>query len=165
MPKNLKKAALTIAVSLVSIHVCAAPLDGSIPKLGNMLEGTNQRSVTDGNNGQSGGEDRNREDLSIRVVDAGGTVAGAACTLSNAKGDWSITAPDTVTVRRSDSDLKIRCEKPGYDPTETTVKASTTQIMPKHFRFSADPSDDAMITVPYYDPAITVTLNAKVAAQ
>ena len=112
------------------------------------------------------GEKKDRETLSIAVVDNNGPVADAKCILTNGKGDWSVTAPDSIEVRRSDSDLQIKCEKSGYDPVTTTIKAATTQIPRPQFHFAAGGSDDsdsedAMITVPQYAPSITVTFGSK----
>jgi hypothetical protein len=85
--------------------------------------------------------------------------------LTNAKGDWSLTAPDSVDVRRSDSDLQIKCEKSGYEPVVTTIKASKTQIPRPQFHFAAggsgDDDQDTMITVPQYASPITVTFGTK----
>jgi hypothetical protein len=39
---------------------------------------------------------------------------GAACTASNARGEWSLVTPATVTVKKSESVLKIRCSKPWW---------------------------------------------------
>ncbi|MGA7776715.1 MAG: hypothetical protein WCA85_03255 [Paraburkholderia sp.] len=121
-------------------------------------------TVNGATNNNNGGENRDRETLSISVVDANGPVADAKCILTNAKGDWSLTAPDSVEVRRSDSDLQIKCEKPGYAPVVTTIKASKTQIPRPQFHFAAggdDGDQDAMITVPQYAASITVTFDAR----
>lgn len=119
--------------------------------------------MTGASNANNGGANKDRETLSISVVDGNGPVADAKCTLTNAKGDWSVTAPDSVDVRRSDSDLQIQCEKPGYDPVSTAIKASKAQIPRPQFHFAAggtgDDDEDAMITVPQYAPSITVTLS------
>lgn len=159
------KTTLAIAISFCTIHAVAGPLGQ-----GTALDNVKAINVTGANGGRDGGQDRNREELAIAVIDASGPVASTKCTLSNDKGDWSVTAPDTVSVRRSSGDLKVHCEKPGYDPVESVLKASTTQITPKHFRFSTDAGGDgsdeeeSLITVPQYGPSITVTMNAKAGA-
>ncbi|HEY1998498.1 hypothetical protein [Paraburkholderia sp.] len=106
--------------------------------------------------------------MSIATVDSTGPVADAKCTLTNSKGNWSLTAPNDVDVRRSDSDLQIKCEKPGYDPVVTTLKAAKTQIPRPAFHFATDGGGDedadAMITVPQYNPSITVTFGSKQAS-
>src|SRR6185295_259859 len=40
--------------------------------------------------------------------------SGAACTASNARGQWSLVTPATVIVKKSESVLKISCSKPGW---------------------------------------------------
>ncbi|RFU45536.1 hypothetical protein [Paraburkholderia sp. DHOC27] len=129
------------------------------------LENANTVNVTGATN-RNGGENKDRETLSIAAVDANGPVTGAKCTLTNAKGDWSVTAPDSVDVRRSDSDLQVKCEMPGYDPVVTTIKSSKTQIPKPQFHFAAGggDDDDATITVPQYTASITVTFGSKQAA-
>ena len=47
---------------------------------------------------------------------------GAACTVSNAKGEWPLVSPGTVIIKKSESVLKIRCNKPGWQ--EGTFYAS-----------------------------------------
>ncbi|MEW6342162.1 MAG: hypothetical protein RXR20_06205 [Paraburkholderia sp.] len=127
------------------------------------LQGANTVNVTGASNANNGGANKDHETLAIAVVDGNGPVADAKCVLTNAKGDWSVTAPDSVDVRRSDSDLQIKCEKPGYDPVSTTIKASKTEIPRPQFHFAAgggDEDEDATITVPQYAPSITVTLSS-----
>jgi hypothetical protein len=156
------KTVFAIAISMLPLYAFAGS-GGQINTLQNVV------TVTEANSGQNNAQDKNREELSVAVVDANGPVADAKCTLSNDKGDWSVAAPDKVTVRRSRSDLKIECAKAGYDTATGVVKASTTQITPKRFAFGTDAGgdgeEDAEITVPQYGPTITITLNAKAAAQ
>jgi hypothetical protein len=114
----------------------------------------------------NGGTNKDRETVSIAVADASGPITDAKCILTNAKGDWSVNAPDDVDVRRSDSDLQIKCEKSGYEPVVATIKASTTEIPRPRFHFGTDAGgdgddDDAMITVPEYASSITVTFGTK----
>lgn len=128
------------------------------------LQSANAVNVTGATSSNNGGVKKDRETVSISAVDSNGPVADAKCVLTNAKGDWSLSAPDSVEVRRSDSDLQIKCEKPGYDAVTTTIKASKTQIPRPQFHFAADGGDnddDAMITVPQYAPSITVTFGSK----
>src|SRR5581483_10035512 len=41
---------------------------------------------------------------------------GAACTASNAKGEWSATTPGIITVKKSTTTvLTIHCSKPGWE--------------------------------------------------
>jgi hypothetical protein len=131
------------------------------------LQSANVVTVNGATSSNKGGENKDRETVSISAVDSNGPVAGAKCVLTNAKGNWSLTAPDSVDVRRSDSDLQIKCENPGYDAVTTTVKASKTQVPRPQFHFATDggdDSDDAMITVPQYAPSITVSFGSKQAS-
>ncbi|SRR5579864_6195563 len=41
-------------------------------------------------------------------------VSGAACICSNDRGQWPLTSPGTVVVKKSESVLQIRCRKDGY---------------------------------------------------
>jgi hypothetical protein len=41
-------------------------------------------------------------------------VSGAACVCSNDRGQWPLTSPGTVVVKKSESVLQIRCRKEGY---------------------------------------------------
>ncbi|MBK5148575.1 hypothetical protein IQ285_12870 [Burkholderia sp. R-69608] len=109
-----------------------------------------------------GGSNKDRETLSIVTVDSSGPVADAKCTLTNSKGEWLLTAPDNIEVRRSYSGLTIKCEKSGYDPVVTTLTASKTQVPRPAFHFAGDSNgDDEMITVPQYAPNVTVTLGTR----
>ena len=157
----------TIA-TVLSLPASAGSMAGT--QIGNSLNGVSTVNVNDANAGNTGGGvDKNREELSVSVVDDAKPVAGAKCTLTNAKGDWSLTAPDTVKVKRSDTDLQVKCEAPGYESVVQTVKASTIQIPRPAFKFSTDSGadgDDAadIIAVPSYEAQITITLAAKSAS-
>src|ERR1700733_7219261 len=143
------KAVVAATVSLISLGAFAGNVGGASSN----LQSANTVNVTGASNSNNGGEKKDRETLSIAAVDSNGPVADAKCVLTNSKGDWSLTAPDSVEVRRSDSDLQIKCEKAGYDPVTTTIKASKTEIPRPQFHFAAGGSgddDDAMITVPQY---------------
>jgi hypothetical protein len=146
---------------LSSIHAFA----GNAANSESALQSANAVIVTGASNSNNGGAKKDRETVAISAVDANGPVADAKCVLTNSKGDWSVTAPDSVEVRRSDSDLQIKCEKSGYDAVTTTIKASKTQIPRPQFHFAAggsgDDDEDAMITVPQYAPSITVTFGSK----
>jgi hypothetical protein len=154
-------AIVAATLSLSSIHAFA----GNVGNADTALQSANTVNVTGASNSNNGGARKDRETLAIAVVDSNGPVADAKCVLTNSKGDWSLTAPDSVEVRRSDSDLQIKCEKAGYDPVTTTIKASKTEIPRPQFHFAAGGSDDddqdAMITVPQYAPSITVTFGSK----
>jgi hypothetical protein len=142
------KAAIGVLISVVSINTFAAT-------------GVSGQFGT-----HDGGQDQRREEMAIAVVDASGPVTGAKCSLTNDKGNWTVAAPDTVRITRSKSDLKIECLKDGYNAVSGVLNASTTQITPKHFQFSAESGGDdgGPVTVPQYAPAVTVTLPAKPSA-
>jgi hypothetical protein len=138
----------------------------------NALEHSAVVSVTGANGGTNGGADKTKETVSVAVVD-GNTPVPAKCTLTNEHGDWSLSTPDTVTVRRSSSDLQIKCEAPGYAPVQETVKAATIKIPKPQFHFSTDAGGDGdddgddvqpMISVPNYASNITVVLGPKAPA-
>jgi hypothetical protein len=159
---NMKLTALiAVSASLLTINAIA----GTPAVNEGALQLQNAVRVTGASN-SGGGTNKDRETLSIATADASGPVADAKCTLTNAKGNWSLTAPADVDVRRSDSDLQIKCEKTGYDAAVATIKASTTQIPKPQFHFGTDAGgdgedSDAMITVPQYASAITVTFGNK----
>jgi hypothetical protein len=48
-------------------------------------------------------------------------LTGAECFLSNAKGNWMVITPMTVSVHRGSESLGVRCNKPGYAPATDMV--------------------------------------------
>jgi TonB family protein len=40
---------------------------------------------------------------------------GAQCTLVNSQGTWYLTTPGSTTVHKTKTDLKVTCNKPGYE--------------------------------------------------
>jgi hypothetical protein len=152
---DIMKKLLLVLLSTISFSAFAAQsaITGS-----NLVATGKTHVISDASSG-GGGEDRRREVLSVQVVDGKGLATSAKCTLTNDKGDWSTTAPGTVTVLRSEGELTIVCSKDGNDARTLIVSAGTTQIQPKHFRFQADSDDsDDPITVPYYNATITLSL-------
>lgn len=81
---------------------------------------------------------------------------GAACTASNGRGEWSLVTPGTVTVKKSESVLKIRCTKPGWkDGTVYAAgKISTANLMGNMLPYvgllnaAVDASTGAALTYP-----------------
>jgi len=151
-------AALTMAVSQVWA--------GTVAQTPNGLAAAPVTNITGAQNNNGSNVSMTKESLTINVVSGDSDVAGATCKLSNPKGEWSMTAPGTVDVRRVNGDLQVECDKPGFEPGMQTIKASSIQIPKPHFRFSTDSGgsgddDDAMVTVPNYQDSITVSLNAK----
>jgi hypothetical protein len=41
-------------------------------------------------------------------------VTGAACIVSNARGQWNVVTPGSVAIKKSESVLTIRCSKQGW---------------------------------------------------
>ena len=50
-------------------------------------------------------------------------IEAAECSLSNARGNWTVTTPGRVEVVKSKTDLQIRCSKTGVPDTETVAKS------------------------------------------
>lgn len=65
------------------------------------------------------------QSLSVLAQKSGTDTPGAKCSLTNDKGAWYVTAPGSVTVRRSYNDLLVNCAVDGTDPGILTVKSST----------------------------------------
>lgn len=89
---------------------------------------------------------------------------GADCTGSNAKGEWSVVTPGTITVKKSSTTiLTVHCSKPGWE--DGTVYAAgkwskagiAGEIVPYVglVNYAADMSSGAMIV---YPNAITVPM-------
>jgi hypothetical protein len=66
--------------------------------------------------------------VSVKSVQGGTDIIGANCTLSNNKGSWFMTTPNSAAVHRSIEDLAVTCTKDGFAPGTETVK-STTKAM------------------------------------
>jgi hypothetical protein len=62
--------------------------------------------------------------LSVTTKQAGTSVVGAACELTNGKGTYYVTTPGTVTVKRSYSDMVVVCKKDPLPDANMTVKSS-----------------------------------------
>jgi hypothetical protein len=154
--KRIIAGLLVFSVSALAVASGQAPVS-----MNSLLERQPDKvhTISDGSTG-GGGQDRQREDISVQVVDAGGPVGNAKCKLTNDKGEWSTTAPDTVSVLRSKSDLTITCSRNGYSDGTLVVGATSIQIQKPHFRFEGDSDEDSdqLITVPYYDASVTIKL-------
>lgn len=57
------------------------------------------------------------EDIALNTAPAD----GASCSLKNGLGEWSATTPAKVTVKRSKTDIDVRCTKEGYKDGSTVV--------------------------------------------
>ncbi|MBV9758748.1 MAG: hypothetical protein JO047_17020 [Alphaproteobacteria bacterium] len=49
---------------------------------------------------------------------------GAACTLTNGRGTWSLTSPGAVKVEKSKNDMQVRCSKPGWQDAGATIPSN-----------------------------------------
>jgi len=52
---------------------------------------------------------------------------GATCTLKNTRGEWTVTTPAAVTVKRSKKAIDITCSKDGYQEAK--------QVVPSDFEY------------------------------
>jgi hypothetical protein len=50
--------------------------------------------------------------------------SGASCRLTNARGQWTVTTPAPVTVKRSKKDAQIHCTKDGYQEASATIPSN-----------------------------------------
>lgn len=63
--------------------------------------------------------------VTVTAVCEGKSVKGATCTLSNSKGQFIVSTPGTVVVRKAWADMNILCEK-GDSIGNTVYKSSST---------------------------------------
>jgi len=54
-------------------------------------------------------------------VNISSNVDGAACTLQNEKGSWSLSTPGSAVVTNSRENLSVRCQKTGYQTAIVSV--------------------------------------------
>ena len=54
-------------------------------------------------------------------VNISSNVSGAACTLQNEKGSWSLSTPGSAVVTNSRENLSVRCQKAGYQTAIVSV--------------------------------------------
>jgi len=66
----------------------------------------------------------NFETVTIQTTAGGAPVAGAQCSLSNAKGNWTIITPGSTTVHLGSEPLGIDCVKQGYAEARTAARSS-----------------------------------------
>lgn len=59
----------------------------------------------------------------------GKELAGASCELSNNKGKWFVTSPGSITVTRSNDDMKVLCNNQGLEPGRADVVSATKGSM------------------------------------
>ena len=57
------------------------------------------------------------QSLSVSTQTAGGdVVSDAKCLLTNDRGQWSVTTPNFIRVRKASGDLTVKCEKLQFAP-------------------------------------------------
>jgi hypothetical protein len=70
------------------------------------------------------------QSVSVQTREQGGQeVPGAACELTNNKGKWFVTTPGSVTIRRSNDDMQVLCNKSGLEPGRAGVVSETKGSM------------------------------------
>jgi hypothetical protein len=90
--------ALVIATALLAVTGCATVVDGDM------------------------------QVVVVKTSSGGNEVAGALCVLANPQGESRATTPGRVLVHSAFDDLKIQCQKAGFEPRETVVKS---EVNPK----------------------------------
>lgn len=63
--------------------------------------------------------------VSVETRAQGAPVEGAACTLVNGKGTWSVNTPGSVIVNRAYSDMAVTCKHDKWPDGTATVKSLT----------------------------------------
>ncbi len=70
------------------------------------------------------------QSVSIQTLEQGGKeVTGAACELTNNKGEWFITTPGSTMISRSNDDMQVVCKKEGSEPGRAAVVSATKGSM------------------------------------
>ena len=83
-------------------------------------------------------------------------VSGAACTVSNARGSWSVVSPGSAVIKKSESVLAIVCKLDGYDDGKfyAAGKMSTASLVGTMLPYvgvissAVDASTGAVLTYP-----------------
>ena len=97
------------------------------------------------------GEDRHLQSLAVSVRDGhGNVVAGVTCTLSNDQGSWSVRGGETVTIRRSTSELRATCTRDDQVIASAVVPSAQTRVPVATGPFGGE----AMATLPAYPVAL-----------
>jgi len=106
--------------------------------------------ITPANNAVSG-EDRHLQSLTVSVRDRRGNVlAGVSCVLSNDHGSWSVRGGETVTIRRSTSELRATCTKDDQIIASAVVPSAQTRVPVATGPFGGE----VMATIPAYPVAL-----------
>lgn len=59
------------------------------------------------------------------LLRSGPEVGGVGCELTNDKGRWFMVSPGSISVRRSNEDMQVYCNKKGYESGRATVVSDT----------------------------------------
>ncbi len=59
----------------------------------------------------------------------GNLIKNCECKISNDKGDWLVSAPNSVSVEKSAKNLQVECKKKGYKTTIIHKKSHTSPAM------------------------------------
>jgi hypothetical protein len=97
------------------------------------------------------GEDRHLQSLAVGVRDGqGNELDGVTCTLSNDQGSWSVRGGETVTIRRSTSELRTTCTKDDQIIASAVIPSAQTRVAVATGPFGGE----AMATLPAYPVAL-----------
>lgn len=71
--------------------------------------------------------DSKHQDVAVAATYQGQTVPDSQCSLQNDEGNWQLTAPNSVVVRKSYDDMTVSCQRDGY-PTGTVTLVSKANM-------------------------------------
>jgi hypothetical protein len=95
--------------------------------------------------------DRRVQSLAVTVRDGqGNALAGVTCTLANDQGSWSVQAGESVTIRRSSSDLRTTCMKDGQVIASAAVPSAKVHVQVASGPFAGE----VVATIPAYPFAL-----------
>lgn len=64
------------------------------------------------------------QSVAVQTTTGDAPLPGAECFLTNAKGNWMVITPMTVSVHRGSESLSVNCTKPGYVPANEMVHST-----------------------------------------
>ncbi len=64
------------------------------------------------------------QSVTVQTTTGDAPLPGAECFLTNAKGNWMVITPMTVSVHRGSESLGVNCTKPGYAPANEMVHST-----------------------------------------
>lgn len=139
-------AALLVSTGVFAGAVAARP----VPEFELMCAGLGPVDIITYSNAASG-EDRHLQSLAVGVRDEQGkSLAGVTCTLANDQGSWSVRGGETVTIRRSTSELRATCTKDDQVIASSVVPSAQTRVSAPTGPFGGE----AMATIPVYPVAL-----------